>query len=59
MIGVYASKKSYLLPGPIYNKTIVRYYIPTKTKVKINVGVYLKSHFVIAEYMGFGVGASF
>ncbi|MFT4667041.1 MAG: hypothetical protein ACI8YQ_001201 [Polaribacter sp.] len=59
LIGVYTSSKSYILPAPIYNKTIVRYYIPTKTKVKINVGVYLKSHFVIAEYMGFGVGVSF
>ncbi len=59
LIGIYTSSKSYLLPGPIYNKTIVRYYIPTKTKVKINVGAYLKSHLVIAEYMGFGIGASF
>jgi hypothetical protein len=57
--GIYISRQSYLLPGPIYNKVITRYYFPAKGKMKWHVGVYLKSHFVIAEYMGFGLGTSF
>ncbi|MFK7807028.1 MAG: acyloxyacyl hydrolase [Saprospiraceae bacterium] len=59
MAGMYASNEYYLLPGNIYNKVITRYYFPTKTKVKIHVGAYLKSHLIIAEYMAFGLGASF
>lgn len=59
LTGLYVSRDSYLLPGPIYNKIITRYYFPTPTKVKIHVGAYLKSHFVIAEYMALGLGATF
>jgi len=59
LMGLYTSNDFYLLPGPVYNKIITRYYFPTKTKVKIHVGAYLKSHLIIAEYMAFGIGASF
>jgi Lipid A 3-O-deacylase (PagL) len=59
LTGIYTSRQSYLLPGPVYNKVITRYYFPEKGKMKWHVGVYLKSHFVIAEYMGFGLGTSF
>jgi Lipid A 3-O-deacylase (PagL) len=59
LAGIYTSRRSYLLPGPIYNKIITRYYFPAKGKMKWHVGVYLKSHYVIAEYMGFGLGTTF
>ena len=45
---------------PIYNKLITRYYFPPIAgKVRMHVGLYLKSHIVIAEYIGIGVGFSF
>jgi len=47
----------YQVGFPIYNKLITRYYFPPiADKVQMHVGLYLKSHIVIAEYIGIGVG---
>ncbi|HHS94961.1 MAG TPA: hypothetical protein ENJ45_00100, partial [Phaeodactylibacter sp.] len=59
LLGAYAGNKFYLLPLPIYNKIIMRYYLPFSHKVRIHIGAYLKSHIIIAEYLGFGVGGAF
>ncbi len=41
---------------PIYNKLITRYYFPPIGPLRMHVGLYLKSHIVVAEYIGIGVG---
>jgi len=55
LVGTYAGD-FYQVNFPIYNKLITRYYFPPVGKVRMHVGLYLKSHIVIAEYIGIGVG---
>lgn len=56
LAGAYAGD-FYQVNFPVYNKLITRYYFPPiANKVRMHVGLYLKSHIVIAEYIGIGVG---
>ncbi len=59
LMGAYASNDFYLIPFPIYNNLIGRYYLPLRGRLKCHIGVYLKSHIVVAEYLAAGVGLSF
>ena len=58
--GTYLTR-SFLQPGVIYTKFGVRYYFRFKdaTRPNLHLGVYMKSHAAIAEYMSFGLGVGF
>ncbi len=58
--GTYLTR-SFLQPGVIYTKLGVRYYFRFKdaTTPNLHLGVYMKSHAAIAEYMSFGLGLGF
>jgi len=58
--GTYLTR-SYLQPDVIYTKLGVRYYIPIikNKKPRAHIGVYMKSHQVVAEYISFGIGVGF
>ena len=55
--GTYLTR-SFLQPGLLYTKLGVRYHVKLKEKntPKLHIGVYMKSHAAIAEYMSFGLG---
>ena len=54
--GAYLTR-SFLQPGLIYNKLGVRYHFHLGEKIPpVHIGVYMKSHAAIAEYMSFGLG---
>lgn len=60
--GIYIGDRlnQYVL-NTFYNKLIMRYYLPRLpfTKIRPHVGVYLKAHNVIAEYLAINAGLSF
>lgn len=58
--GTYLTR-SYLQPDVVYTKLGVRYYIPIikNKKPRAHIGVYMKSHQVVAEYISFGLGMGF
>lgn len=61
-LGTYLNKKnSALLPGHIFNKTVVRYYLPIKRlgMVKPFVSFSMKSHKIRAEYISLQLGTYF
>ncbi|MEL6864323.1 MAG: acyloxyacyl hydrolase [Bacteroidota bacterium] len=59
-IGAYISRNSFLVDAPIYNKLSTRFYLPPwgKPKTQLYFGIYLKSHYVRAEYIALGMGAT-
>ncbi len=59
--GTYLKTSDFLKPAWLYNRLMVRYYLPPmgKPEARIHVGIYLKSHRIVAEYLGFGTGVSF
>lgn len=60
-LGTYITPGSYLLPHPITTKLSVRYYFKPigKPATRFYLGSYMKSHLIVAEQIGFGMGASF
>lgn len=56
--GVYLKKVSLLTSRPYYEKLALRYYFPPlgKTGLRFHTGVYLKAHFIVAEYFAFCAG---
>jgi len=58
--GTYLTR-SFLQPGVIYTKLGVRYYFRFKDAKtpNLHLGVYMKSHQVVAEYVSLGLGVGF
>ncbi len=58
--GTYLTR-SFLQPGLIYTKLGVRYYFRMKDRKtpNLHLGVYMKSHQVVAEYVSLGLGIGF
>ena len=58
--GVYLSKQSLLLPYPVYNRLGIRYYGDPwgKDGLRWQLGLYMKSHLIVAEYAGLAFGLS-
>jgi hypothetical protein len=60
--GAYIGNKNWYLSGyKLYNKIGMRYYLPPigKPQTKFYVGLYMKAHRIVAEYIGMGIGAAF
>ena len=60
--GIYLSpSKAALLPATWYNKLGLRYHFPPfgKPKTQFYLGAYLKAHRIAAEYLAWGLGATF
>lgn len=58
-MGVYVNKFEGK-PFFLYNKNGVVYYVPVqKNKPSLYIGIYLKSHFAIADYFEYGLGYIF
>ncbi len=59
-LGTYFNPDAYLIPFPVYTKVGVRYYFSIKNiSPDIQMGLFLKSHRTVAEYIAFGIGFSF
>ena len=59
-MGVYISGESILAPYPVYNRLGLRYYLQPigEDSLQIQLGLYMKSHLISAEYAGLSVGLS-
>lgn len=60
--GAYIANKNWYLNGyKLYNKIGMRYYLPPigKPATRFYVGLYMKAHRIVAEYIALGAGATF
>ena len=56
--GIYISKDPYLIVSQIYNRIGSRYYFPAlnKPRLRFFLGVHLKSHKSVADYLAMELG---